>query len=79
MGMIHLKLLLFRQVFYVATILAVLISGCTASDSPLRISLYNPKQAFSAHAPLKNHRRRMFRRFQRGGNVRETIGSPRIR
>jgi hypothetical protein len=43
MGMIHFKLLLSRQVFYVATILAVLISGCTASDSPLSISLYNPK------------------------------------
>ena len=43
MDMIHRKLFLSRQVFYVATILVVLISACTASDSPLSISLYNPK------------------------------------
>jgi hypothetical protein len=42
-GMIHLNLFLRRQSFCVATILAVLISGCVASDSPLSISLYNPK------------------------------------
>jgi hypothetical protein len=42
-AMTHLNLFLSRQVFHVAMILAVLISGCVASDSPLSISLYNPK------------------------------------
>jgi hypothetical protein len=41
--MIHLNSCPCRQVFYAAVVSAVLIPGCTASDSPLSISLYNPK------------------------------------
>jgi hypothetical protein len=32
-----------RQIFLGAMVSAVLISGCVAADSPLSISLYNPK------------------------------------
>ena len=32
-----------RPIFLAAMVSAVLISGCTASDAPLSISLYNPK------------------------------------
>jgi hypothetical protein len=41
--MIQLRSFPRHQIFCVATVSAVLISGCTASDSPLSISLYNPK------------------------------------
>jgi hypothetical protein len=32
-----------RHMFFPAMVSAVLISGCVAADSPLSISLYNPK------------------------------------
>jgi hypothetical protein len=41
--MIQLKRFSRRRIFCTATVSAVLISGCAASDSPLSISLYNPK------------------------------------
>ena len=41
--MIQLKSLARRRILCVTTTLAVLISGCTTSDLPLSISLFNPK------------------------------------
>jgi hypothetical protein len=32
-----------RETFWLAVVSAALISGCTASDAPLNITLHNPK------------------------------------
>ena len=41
--MIHLDNYIGSQVFCAAIVSVVLISGCSASDPPLSISLHNPK------------------------------------
>jgi hypothetical protein len=81
-GMIHLNLFVRRQSFCVATILAVLISGCVVSDSPVKYQSLQSQDRRSAH--MLRERiivvvERCFGAFQRSGNVREAIGSPRIR
>jgi hypothetical protein len=51
--MIRPKIFLCRRILCVTAISAALIAGCVASDSPLSISLYNPKTGIQRKCSAK--------------------------
>jgi hypothetical protein len=57
--MIYVSVLSRCQSFCAASFLAVLISGCVASDPPLSISLYNPKTGIQRTCAAKESSSKM--------------------